>query len=343
LTNDPTIVQALADAGYLLDLGEYAKEYKWDELFNDWALELCSSDGKLIALPEAVEAMVVYYNKEMFAEKGWEVPTTPKEYFDLCEAMKADGLIPNAFGNADWKAANQWWISSGFTAALGSEKFHALLQGELAWESDEVRHATEQLADMWKKGYIYENSAGITLEDSRNLFVTKKAPMMMSGQWDVFELMNDNPEFEWGAFKMPSWNEGIGETAVPVALGGSYAINSKCENPDMAAKFLDFLYNDDYVEQRVVRGTLLPTENCKPSEIEELDSHYVEVYDILLDAMDKGNIGYCSWTYWPPATDTYSWSNLEALYLEQLSMDEYLKNLQEKYDEDVENGKVLKF
>jgi len=340
---DPTNVQNFASAGYLMDLSTYANEYGWNELFDEWALALCSRDGKVVALPEAVEALLVFYNKDMFAEKGWEVPTTGKEYFDLCEKMKAEGIIPNSFGNADFKPATAWWISSGYTAALGQEKLHALLQGDLEWESDDVKFATEQLADMWKKGYTYENSAGITLEDARNMLLEEKAAMMMSGQWDAFELMNDEPKFEWGAFKMPSWNESAREAPLPVALGGSYAINQKCQDPDMAAKFLDYIYNDEYVQQQVVRGTLCPTSNCNPSDITELDSHYVEVYDILLEAMEKNNIGYCTWTYWPPAVDTYAWSNLEALYLGQLSSDEFLKNLQEKYDEDVANGNVLEF
>ena len=343
LTVEPTNVQLFADAGYLHDLSGYADEYGWYELFDEWALAMTSRDGKLIALPEAVEGLVVFYNKDMFAEKGWSVPTTYKEYIDLCEQVKAENMIPLSFGNSDFKMANQWWISMGFTASLGHDKFHDLLQGELAWESADVKTAAEQLASMWEKEYIYANSAGITLEDARNLFLNKQAAMIMSGQWDVFELMNAEPEFEWGAFKMPSWNEGGGEGALPVALGGTYAVNKKCQNPDAAAKFVNYLYNDDFVQAEVGRGTLYPTSNCDPAKVEGLDSHYIEVFDIVLDAMETNNIGYCTWTYWPPATDTYAWNNLESLYLGQTSVDEYLKNLQEKYNEDVETGSLLAF
>jgi len=343
LTVEPTNVQLFAEAGYLQSLNEYAKEYGWYDLFDEWALGMTSQGDSLYALPDAVEGLAVFYNKDMFAEKGWEVPTNYQEYIDLCEAIKAEGIIPNAFGNSDFKMANQWWISMGYTAALGHDNFHDLLQGKLAWESDEMKDATDKLASMWEKGYIYENSAGITLEDARNLLINRQAAMMMSGQWDVFELMNAEPEFEWGSFKMPSWQEDGGEGALPVALGGAYSVNKNCKNPDMAAKFLTYIYADDVVLGEIGRGTLFPTSNCDPSKVADLDSHYVEVYDILLDAMESNNVGYCTWTYWPPATDTYAWNNLESLYLGQVSRDEYLKNLQEKYDEDVANGSVLEF
>ena len=340
---DPTNVQLFAEAGYLQELDDYADKYGWNELFDDWAMSLTSREDTLYALPEAVEGLVVFYNKDMFAEKGWQIPTNYKEYIEVCEAIKAENKIPLSFGNADYKAANQWWISQGYTSALGKEKFHALLQGELSWESDDVRTATEQLASMWSNGYVYENSAGITLEDARNLFVGQDAAMMMSGQWDVFELLNAEPEFEWGAFKMPAWYGDEEDAALPFALGGSFAVNKNSKHPELAADFINCIFADEVVLGEVARGTLSPTSNCDPSKVKDLDPHYVEVYDILRDAMESNNVGYCTWTYWPPATDTYSWNNLEALYLGQLSVDEFVKNLQEKYDEDVANGSVLEF
>ena len=343
LTVEPTNVQLFADAGYLVPLNEYADEYGWYDFFDEWALSLISKDDTLYGLPSAVEGLAVFYNKEMFAENGWEVPTTYQEYIALCEAMKAADILPTAFGNADFKMANQWWISMGYTVSLGQENFHALLQGDLAWESEEVQIATDQLAGMWQNGYIYENSAGITLEDARNLFLNRQAGMIMSGQWDVFELVNAEPEFEWGTFRMPAWNERESEGALPVALGGAYSINKNSENPDWVAKFFEYLYSDEIVKNDMARGTLYPTANSDPTQTEGLDPHYVEMFDILLDAMETNNVGYCTWTYWPPATDTYAWNNLESLYLGQISRDEYLKNLQEKFDEDVENGNVLEF
>jgi len=343
LTVEPSSVQLFAEAGYLQELNTYAEEFGWYDLFEEWALKFTSRGDSLYALPSEVEGLGVFYNKDMFAENGWEVPTTYKEYIDLCEAIKAVDIIPTAFGNSDFKGANQWWIAMGYSVSLGQETYHALLQGNLSWEGEELQKATDQLTSMWDNGYIYENSAGITMEDSRNLFVGEQAAMLMSGQWEIYELLGAEPTFEWGAFRMPAWNDTDEEGALPIGLGGTYAINKHSNHPEWAAKFLDYAYADDAVLGGISRGVIVPTTNCEPSEVEGLDRHYVEMFDLVLDAMETGNIGYCAWTYWPPAVDAYGWNNFEALYLGQLSRDEFLRNLQEKFDEALENGNVLEF
>ena len=39
----------------------------------------------------------VWYNKNMFAEHGWEPARTWDEFFALCEQIKAAGIPPLAF------------------------------------------------------------------------------------------------------------------------------------------------------------------------------------------------------------------------------------------------------
>jgi len=340
---DATNAQLYASAGYIYELDEYAKQYGWYDLFDQWVLDLATRDGKMIAVPIDTDGLIVYYNKTMFEENGWSIPTTYQEYIDLCDSIKAADVVPIAFGNADFEAANQWWLSMGYTVSLGQEKYHDLLQGRLAWESDEVRTATEQLVSMWENGYIYEHSASITTEDARNMFINGQAAMMMAGQWEAAEIINGEPTFDWSAYKMPSWNSEIEDGALPVALGGVYVINKQSEYPDLVAEFLNELYSDEYIETKVAQGRIYPTTNGDPNNVEGLDRQFVEIFDIILNEMEEDNIGYCTWTYWPVSTDTYAWDNLSALYLKQLTIDEYLRNLQEKFDEDVENGNVLEF
>ncbi len=46
--------------------------------------EISSVDGKLYSLPLAANTMGVAYNKTMFSENNWDIPTTWAEFISLC-------------------------------------------------------------------------------------------------------------------------------------------------------------------------------------------------------------------------------------------------------------------
>ena len=73
---------------------------------NPAALEFCRSAAKLWALPADVAAVVLWYNREIFAEHGVGPPATYAEFVATCEKLKAAGVTPLALGNSDcWPGA----------------------------------------------------------------------------------------------------------------------------------------------------------------------------------------------------------------------------------------------
>lgn len=341
IVTDPTSMHVSAAADYLVSLKPYAEEYGWDEKFDGWVEDTLSYNGELYGLPKEMDAMLVYYNQTMFTENGWEIPGSWDELVELCEAMTEQGILPFSFGTANYKQANQWWISQAFAAGLGQDDLHALLQGEMRWDSDEVRDTVEKLVYLWQNNYIYQDSAAITMDEARSLFTTGRAGMYMSGSWDISQLETANPDFEWDVFQMPAWKDGI-DSVLPVAFGGSYSINAKCENPDAAAKFFDFMYQPERAAHMAEFGTLYPMNGIDISDV-DVSEKTKNVQEFIDESLDAEKIGYCAWTYWPANTDTYSWSNIEAVVLGQTPIDEYLENLQENYELDVEKDNVLEF
>lgn len=341
IVTDPTSMHVSAAADYLVSLQSYAEEYGWNDKFDDWVKNTLSYNGELYGLPKEMDAMLVYYNKTMFDENGWKVPNSWEELIDLCEKMTEQGVLPFSFGTANYKQANQWWISQAFAAGMGQDDLHSLLQGEIKWDSEEVRDTVEKLVYLWQNNYIYQDSAAITMDEARTLFSTKKAGMYMSGSWEISQLEAVNPDFDWEVFQMPAWRDGI-DSVLPVAFGGSYSINAKCENPDAVAKFLDFMYQPERAAHMAEFGTLYPMNGIDISDV-EVSEKTKEVQKFINESLDTEKIGYCAWTYWPANTDTYSWSNIEAVVLGQTSVDEYLKKLQENYELDMEKDNVLEF
>lgn len=51
-------------------------------------------DGKIMAVPTNFAAACVYYNTEMFADAGVEVPTTYDELIAACQKLQDAGYTP---------------------------------------------------------------------------------------------------------------------------------------------------------------------------------------------------------------------------------------------------------
>jgi raffinose/stachyose/melibiose transport system substrate-binding protein len=204
----PSTLQLFASANYLLPLDKYAQQYGWEQRFNEFAYDTEKRDGKLMGVPAAHETTVVYYNKKMFEDNGWRVPQNFNDLVQLSEKIKAKSIIPFAFGSSDFKQANEWWLSLAYNETLGADQFKKVLTGELAWNSPQMVEATQKMVDMWQKGYIYKDSAAITIDDASNLFLTGKAAMKMEGTWLISNLLTKKPSFDWGMFMMPSWKDG---------------------------------------------------------------------------------------------------------------------------------------
>ena len=81
--------QAIIEAGHALDLTPYFCELGWNEIIPEEIVNYTSSDGKLWAIGDSVETTLLFYNKEIFAENGIEVPATWDELMAACDTLAA--------------------------------------------------------------------------------------------------------------------------------------------------------------------------------------------------------------------------------------------------------------
>ena len=338
----PMTLKRFARSGYLLPLDEYSTKYEWDNRFADWAYETGIYDGKLYGLPKELEALVVWYNKDLFKEKGWEVPGNLQELNALNDAIQAEGLIPFAFGSASYKAANEWWLSVVYNAYLGSDYFEEILEGNRPWTDEKVEEATDIWANMWSSGYISDKqSQAISSDEARALFDSQKAVMMLEGTWALATLEGEERPFEYDFFVMPAWGEGI-ETNLPLAIGESTAINAKTKHPEESADFLDWYYSMEVSEGLAEHGKVNPLKELDVSKM-DLSPMIKKVFNEIDTYSDNNMVGYASWTYWPPKVQYYLWDNIEALFMGQLSTKEYLENAQKSMEEDKKDDMLHDF
>ena len=106
-------------------------------------------DGKMYTLPITKSTEVLYYNKTVFEENGWEVPTTWQEMEILCAKIKAKYPNDIPFG---YDSESNWFIT--MTEQFGSA-YTSSKKGEyFLFNNQTNRSFVEAFRTWYNKGYF---------------------------------------------------------------------------------------------------------------------------------------------------------------------------------------------
>ncbi len=342
-TPGPAYVAAMANAGQLLPLDDYAKKLGWTDRLLPVFLNMGTYNGKLYALPKTYETLGLFYNKTLFKEKGWTAPTTIPELETLADAMLADGLIPFGAGNADWRGANEHYVSIILNSIAGPDNVAKALRGEIPWTSEPFVKAIDTLNGWWQKGYFGPDYFSLTGEQSFALVATGEAGMSPTGTWrfgsvgDYFPQANAEPGF----VGFPSAE---GAPIYALGVGSTFSIAQTSKNPDGAAAVIDFVFNDKFYSamNTVWQGEWnMPLRDLSAVKLGEgVLPLYSEAMTNLAAAVNENQYGYTTWTFLPPATDTYLISGIEEVWLGSITTQDYLSQLDGIFQKEMAEGKV---
>ena len=340
-TPGPSWAVELARAGQLVPLEDYVAQFGWDERFFPWALDLGRVDGTLYSLPTEQETMVVYYNKTLFDERGWEQPTTLDELTALAEQIAAEGIIPFAHGNQDWRPANHWYLGEFLNHVAGPQKVYDFLTGKAQLTDEKFAQAIDMLTQYQQNGWFMgglENYYTTTSDEMHAALGDGKAAMIIEGTWFLVEIDaffgkaagNAN---EWGWIPVPSID---GEPTFDLGIGSTYSINRASPNADAAAEFLDYLFSPEAQARLLVKcgmGTAPVT--VEAAALEGVDPRHVEMITELDRAVAAGNYGYLMWTFFAPKVDTFLTDNVERVWAGEMTTEELLTEAQAIHDEEM--------
>ena len=146
----------------------------------------------------------------MFAANNLTVPTTMDEFVADLDAFKKKGITPLALGSSD--TSGQHLL---YTLALqkADDTWVQNYQG-LKTPLDEAPYlsAAQTLTDWLSKGYISKDSTGLKDADAANLFTSGKAPIYVSGTWNLGTFASTIKGFQWGQFLLPTPKYSVGST-----------------------------------------------------------------------------------------------------------------------------------
>ncbi|MDR1600511.1 MAG: extracellular solute-binding protein [Oscillospiraceae bacterium] len=224
----------LYEAGFLVDVSGIpgVKENFAPSSLEPWQ----NTDGSLFAVPFAAVSQVIYYDKDIFAEQGIEVPYTWDEFIAACDKLLAAGITPIANGlGSNWDILECVFLGMLPNYVGGSESRALYESGEKALNDEAFVKAYTDFQQMTK--YFPEGFESIGNDDAVMVFATGRAAMVMDGSWSCGT--NDEYGANWGtmAFPVP---EG-GEAAMCFHPDMAIAGNSISQYPDEVAAFLEWI------------------------------------------------------------------------------------------------------
>ena len=335
INNGENSMGPLVRAGLILPMDDYAEQYGWNNLLSPGliARNRYTEDGETIGqgvlwgVSSTAEIVGFYYNKQIFADNGVEIPETFADLEAAMQTFKDAGVTPLVFGNLD-----PWPASHLFGEILGTmttrEYLDGLIyrQGDQSWETDEIKQAAAKLQEWKQNGYLLEGFEGISPDDAVSLFAAGQGAMLMQGSWDapnVAVQMNENAGF----FLMPP--QEAGGTVLHVGgVGIPYGITENAENADLAAEFINFLVSERALEL-MVEQTALPGQTV-PAEMITPDTLAGDLYTAWNAANEADAIGhYLDWAT-PTFYDTLN-AELQRLLGDQTTPEAFAQALQADY------------
>jgi len=344
LTPGPSYVAPMAQNGQLLSLEPYAEQYGWNAGILPVFLEMGRYDGTLYALPKTYETIGLYYNKTLFAENGWEVPETLAELEALADVMLDAGIQPFSAGNSTWRGANEWFVTIALNSVAGPDNVHAALIGQIPWTSEPFVEAINTLKGWWEKGYFSENYFSIDGgEQAMDLLATGQAGMMPSGTWQFQNVPTyfDQAGTEPGFVGFPSAD---GAPVFALGVGSTFSIAASSDVPDGAAAVIGHIFTPEFYS---AMGSQWQGEwNMPLSDLsgvamaETVLPLYTEAMANLAASVGEGSYGYTTWTFLPPATNNYLINGIEEVWLDQITAEQYLAEIEANFQSEMAEGKV---
>ena len=173
-------------------------------------------DGKQYFVPIYSYPWAVFYRKSLFAERGYEVPTTLDQLTTLSTKMQGDGLTPLAFADKEgWPAFGTF---DYLNMRINGYEFHRdLMAGEKAWTSTEVK----TVFDTWR-GLLplhQPDSLGRTWQEAMQSVLNRQSGMYVIGLFGGQEF-DEKERGDLDFFPFPEIDSNIGSDVVEAPIDG---------------------------------------------------------------------------------------------------------------------------
>ncbi len=322
----------LAATGVLTDITDAAEQYGWDDILPsslqtvskyDPTTGMMSNDGNWYGLSVQGEyAGLTYFNKDLFAQYGIEIPTTYDELVAAMQKFVDAGVTPLATEGAETATQHIWYQLA--LSQLKDRQWiddYQLYENDVDWSGEELTYATDTFDQWVKDGFIPETASGLKAEDMITAFLTGDYPIMVSGSW-WFNRVNQDSDFDWTVARFPGSTYALGAT------GKLWVVPEAAKNKQAAYEYMNILLTDPTVQGQIAAGGGLAYNAPDGAITDPMVEEFQGVFDQLL--ADDAIAYYPDW----PSSGMFDQlnSSLQGLINQNKTPDEVLGELKAEYD-----------
>ncbi|MBK9712199.1 MAG: carbohydrate ABC transporter, N-acetylglucosamine/diacetylchitobiose-binding protein [Kouleothrix sp.] len=300
--------------------------------------------GKQYGINIAFTISGIWYSKPAFEKAGYTYPKTWADMLTLCEQIKKDGKAsPWTYqGKYPYYIWGIVWNMLVYYAG-GDDVIKKLDNLEPnAWSDPAIKRATEDLYQLWDKGYILPGTAGLTHTESQTEWLKGNAVFIPCGNWLENEMKTVTPaDFNMTVANIPGYADGKGDQNAVNANGGeTYIVPSKAKNTAGGMEYLRALLSKDSAKYfaenvRAIMPVTGGTEGAKLSEGMKAGVGLAEA--------SKGVVINMNFQNWYSTLNKELEQRTGELMTGTIKPDEFISNMQKKADEVAADPDIKKF
>ncbi len=263
-------------SGLAADMTKYYDQYKWKDEFIPATVSFATQyAGGTYGAPYTFHGETLYYNKALFEKAGITAPPTTWAELDAdADKLVASGVAPIAFGGTvNWHVMRI--MDAILEATCGPDKHDQLMAMKLDWSKEDCATKSFQEFHVWTSKYFLKPFMGIDNNQAFNLFLQGRAAMALEGDWFIDQLRSAGAKTDdYGSFQIPTGTDRL------YGFGELNYISSKSKNPDIAAKFLDYLESTDVQQANLGRfGAMSVNMKVKYDDIDALTKQVQDIFN----------------------------------------------------------------
>ncbi|WP_325213737.1 carbohydrate ABC transporter substrate-binding protein [Oscillibacter sp.] len=251
--------------------------------FTDTSVTNPYGDGVTYLAPMFYSPCGLFYNAGLFEEKGWTVPATWDEMWELAEKAKAEDSYLFTYPTTGYFDA---FLYALMYSVGGADFFNkATTYAEGIWDTPEAQQCFDIIAKLasYTNPVTPAQANDQDFTQNQQLVLDNKALFMPNGTWIVGE-MAEAPRaegFKWGMTALPAAKAG--------GSGASYCwleqawIPAAAPNLDAAKQFVAFLYSDAACAIFAKGGAVQPVPGLTDN-LEGDNKMFYSIYDNGADA-----------------------------------------------------------
>ncbi len=316
-------------AGLVIDLEDAADQHGWRKRLSAFGMGEATHYGKLWAIPNESECIVMYYNKDIYKKLGITVPQTWEELVSVCDKAAAAKYEPISYGYSNKSPAHHR-VAVAYEWGGGTPMVtKAILEGGTLNTPEFIEGMRIVGLELDKK--YMPNVLDRSSQEGSAVFLSGEGAMTHTGTWFAGDNFTPADAEKFGMFLPVA--PGKKEATSAAGAGSGWYASSQSKYPEACLKFLDYTVSDDCAQIWIKYGYVPSLEQFEVPA--GLDNPF---FNQVVEIMGKHHMGYFLHHFISAETDEQLKSGYQMLLLGQITPEEYCQKLDSEHQKAWKEG-----